>query len=98
MVKVDSIRKQMFASIASWQSGELTQKEWCRQQEISYHIFHYWYRKYREEHSESDNANNFVRVAIKSEASASCEVVFADGTKILFRGPVPTSYLKSLLF
>jgi transposase-like protein len=98
MVKNDSIRQKMFASIASWQSSELTQKEWCRQQGISYHIYHYWYRKYRDEHPESDKANPFVRLAIKSEAAASCEVVFADGTKILFREPIPALYLKSLLF
>ncbi len=97
MFKDDSIRQQMFASIASWQSSECSQKEWCRQQEISYHIFHYWYRKYRQQHPESENATAFVRLAIKSEAS-SCEVVFADGTKILFREPVPALYLKSLLF
>jgi len=98
MVKDDSIRQQMFASIVSWQSSELSQKEWCRQQGISYHIFHYWYRKDRDGHWESGNANPFVRLVIKSEAAASCEVVFVDGTKILFREPVPAPYLKSLLF
>ena len=98
MVKDDSIREQMFASITSWQTSDLTQKEWCRQQGVAYHIFHYWYRKYRDEYPESDNANAFVRLAVKPEANASCEVVFADGTKILFREPVPVHYLKSLLF
>ncbi len=30
MVKDNSIREQMFASIASWQSSELSQKQWCQ--------------------------------------------------------------------
>ena len=47
MIKDESMREQMFASINSWQSSELSQKEWCRQQRITYHVFHYWYRKYR---------------------------------------------------
>ena len=98
MGKDDSIRKQMFASIASWQSSELSQKQWCTEQGIIYHVFHYWYRKYRDEHPESADNNSFVRLTVKPEASTSCEVIFADGTKIIFREAVPAQYLKSLLF
>jgi hypothetical protein len=98
MVKDNSIREQMFASIASWQSSELSQKQWCHQQEITYHVFHYWYRKYRDEHPESIDDNSFVRLTVKPETGASCEVIFTDGTKIFFREAVPAQYLKSLLF
>jgi hypothetical protein len=98
MAKNELVREQMFASIASWQQGNLSQKEWCRRQDISYHIFHYWYKVYREEHPQPSNEDSFVRLSVKPEASASCEVAFADGTKILFREPVPVHYLKSLLF
>ena len=98
MVKDESIREQMFASIASWQASELSQKQWCDQQGITYHVFHYWYRKYRDEHSESTGDNSFVRLTVKPEASASCEVIFADGTKIIFREGVRVHYLKRLLF
>lgn len=92
------IREQMFASIVSWRQSDLSQKEWCRQQDIAYHIFHYWYRIYREEHPQMVDNNSFVRLSVKPEANASCEVVFADGTKILFHEPLPAHYLKSLLF
>ena len=98
MVKDNSIREQMFASIASWQSSELSQKQWCQDQGITYHVFHYWYRKYRDEHPESTDNNSFVRLTVNPEAGASCEVIFADGTKIIFREAVPVQYLKSLLF
>jgi hypothetical protein len=98
MAKDETIREKMFSSIVSWQSSDLSQKEWCRQQGITYHIFHYWYRKYREQQPEPDHANAFVRLAVKPESDASCEVVFTDGTKILFREAVPVHYLKSLLF
>jgi hypothetical protein len=98
MVKDNSIREQMFASIASWQSSELSQKQWCQDQGITYHVFHYWYRKYRDEHPESTENSSFVRLAVKPEADASCEVIFTDGTKIIFREAVPAQYLKNLLF
>ena len=98
MGKGDSIREQMFANIASWQSSDLSQKEWCRQRDITYHVFHYWYRKYREQLSESTDTGSFVRLTVKPVDNASCEITFVDGTKIVFREPVPVHYLKSLLF
>jgi hypothetical protein len=98
MVKDESIREEMFASIVSWLSSGLSQKQWCEQQKITYHIFHYWYRKYRDEHPKSTADNSFVRLTVKPEAGASCEVIFTDGTKIIFRESVPAQYLKSLLF
>ena len=98
MVKDESIRDKMFASIASWQASELSQKQWCDQQGITYHIFHYWYRKYRDEHPESTDDKSFVRLTVKPEVGASCEVIFTDGTKIIFREVVPVQYLKTLLF
>jgi hypothetical protein len=93
----DSVREKMFANIASWQGSGLSQKEWCRQQEMPYHIFHYWYRRYREQHSGPASNNTFVRLTVPAD-DASCEVILADGTKIVFREPVPAQYLKSLLF
>src|ERR1700733_12690877 len=98
MAKSESTREQMFASIASWQTTDLSQKEWCRQQEIAYHVFHYWYRTYREEHPQRGKDSSFVRLTVKAEAGVSCEVVFTDGTKVVFREAVPVQYLKSLLF
>jgi hypothetical protein len=98
MVKDESIREKMFGSIASWLSSDLSQKQWCQDQGITYHIFHYWYRKYRDEHPESTGDNSFVRLTVTPEVGASCEVIFTDGTKILFREGVPAQYLKILLF
>src|SRR5260221_11734354 len=98
MAKSELTRDQMFASIASWQASDVSQKEWCRQKEIAYHVFHYWYRLYREEHAQPDNDNSFVRLTVKADSDAPCEVVFTDGTKVVFHGPVSVQYLKSLLF
>jgi hypothetical protein len=98
MVKDNSIREQMFASIASWLSSELSQKQWCHQHGITYHVFHYWYRKYRDEHPEPTSNNSFVQLTVEPEVGAICEVIFTDGTKIIFREAVPAEYLKSLLF
>jgi hypothetical protein len=81
MSKDDSVREKMFASIASWQTGDLFQKEWCRQQGVIYHIFHYWYRIYREQHSEPAGDSAFVHLKVKPAVDASCE---GKGTAFLY--------------
>ena len=98
MQKDLKVREQMFSLIASWQQSGLSQKAFCQQNNLGYHVFHYWYRVYREEHPAPVNDSSFVRLAMKADKDVPCEVVFTDGTKILFREPVSVQYLKSLLF
>jgi hypothetical protein len=98
MVKDELVKEKMFASINSWQQSDLTQREWCRQQDIPYHIFHYWHRKFKDEQKPGDDKRAFVQLAIPPATSAGCEVVFTDGTRIVFHQPVPVQYLKNLLF
>jgi len=62
MARNESIREEFFASIFSWQQSGFSQKEWCRQQEIAYHVFHYWFRVYRTKHPEPVSNSPFVRL------------------------------------
>jgi len=97
MIKDDQVQETMFASISIWQQSGLTQREWCRQQDIPYHIFHYWYRKFKDQQGPAGNGS-FVQIAMTSTPATGCEVVFTDGTRIVFHQPVTAQYLKSLLF
>lgn len=98
MVKGERLQEKMFSIIRAWQQSDVSQKEWCRQQGIAYHIFHYWYRRYKEAHTSSEDTASFVRLSVVAEEQSSCEVIFTDGTKIIFRQPVSALLLKSLLF
>ena len=98
MVKEEQVKEKMFASIDAWQQSSLSQKEWCRQQDMAYHIFHYWYRKYKDTHTATSDKSSFVRLEVTPEVQSSCEVIFNDGTKIIFRQSVSAPFLKSLLF
>ncbi|HEY4195132.1 MAG TPA: hypothetical protein VGM63_06335 [Mucilaginibacter sp.] len=85
--------------IESWKRSGQSQKAWCRQQEIAYHIFHYWYQQYRKVHAQPEATQDFISLSVKSETTPSCcEVVYVDGTRVVFHEPVSVSYLKSLLF
>ena len=45
--KDPEVRNIMLAHIATWQKSEQTQKAYCIEHNIAYHVFHYWYRVHR---------------------------------------------------
>ena len=99
MTKRESVRERMFAMIECWQQSGQSQKAWCQQKEITYHIFHYWYREYRKAAPQGETGNDFITLSVEPKSSSiGCEVVYADGTRIVFHEPVLVSYLKNLLF
>ena len=98
MAKDEQAQEKMFACIRSWQRSDVSQKEWCRQQDVPYHLFHYWYRKYKDQQEAADEKGGFVQLAMSCSPATGCEVVFTDGTRIVFHQPVGVKYLKDLLF
>ncbi|MGI8635775.1 MAG: IS66 family insertion sequence element accessory protein TnpA, partial [Segetibacter sp.] len=44
MQSKEQIQRQMFDRIDQWQQSGLSQKAFCEQVNLSYHIFHYWYK------------------------------------------------------
>ena len=42
-------RIQMLEMILRWKQSGQTQRAFCAGSSIAYHIFHYWYRVYRQE-------------------------------------------------
>ncbi len=93
------VREQMFKLIEQWQQSRLTQNEFCAQQSIKYHVFHYWYKRYREQHADQQsNAASFVKLHIAKPASAtSVEIYFPGGIRLVFNEPVSSGFLKALV-
>ena len=93
-------QEQMFGLISSWKQSNLSQKAWCEQNQIRYHVFHYWYKRYRNKQSGSPEAS-FIPLTVKpSFSNATCaniEVVLADGKRILFHQPVSCDFLKAVI-
>ena len=93
-------QEKMFASISFWKQSGLSQKAYCEQNRIRYHIFHYWYKRYRDEQSNSSESA-FIPLTVKpSFSDATCaniEVVLADGKRILFHQAVSSDFLKAVI-
>ena len=94
-------QEQMFAMIASWQQSGLSQKAYCEQNTIRYHVFHYWYKRYRDKQTPEQDAG-FVALSVQPAASfnscaAHIEILLPDGKRILFHQPVSSEYLTALI-
>src|SRR4051794_25300024 len=53
MQQVEQVREQMYAHIEQWKGSGLSQKLYCEQQAVKYHVFHYWYKVYRDQHQQA---------------------------------------------
>jgi hypothetical protein len=99
MANNESVREEMFKKIGAWKQSGQSQKVWCSEQQVAYHIFHYWYGQYRKAQAIAPTNQDFVSLTVKpASTSSACEVVYPDGTRVVFHEPVSVSYLKSLLF
>ena len=91
--------QHMFSLIEQWQQSDLTQKAFCEQHSIRYHVFHYWYKRYRVQQPDAENnAGSFVKLQVVKPSSAGrVEINFPGGIRILFHEPVSSNYLKALV-
>lgn len=86
----------MFEHINAWKQTGVTQKSFCGQANIPYHVFHYWYKVYRD--LDKVDSGSFVKLQVNTAvAPSSVELVFPDGKRLLFHEPVSADYLKALI-
>jgi hypothetical protein len=99
MSQLPEVRQQMFSLIEQWHQSNLSQKEYCEQQSIKYHVFHYWYKRYRQQHPDVENSNSsFVKLQISKPVTAGVvEIHFPGGIQLFFHEPVSSNYLKALI-
>ena len=88
----------MFEVIAAWQQSGISQKQYCEEQGIRYHVFHYWFRKYREQNQPSP-CSGFIPLEVLEQASSftGIELIIPNGYRILFNQPVSAAFLKQLI-
>ena len=91
-------QEDMFRIIGSWKQSGLSQKAYCEQNNIRYHVFHYWYKRYRDQQAAIEDAT-FVPLDVKPSfpANSAIEILLPDGKRILFHQAVGPDYLKALI-
>ena len=95
-------QSKMFSMIESWKASGQSQHVFCKEQAIVYSNFHYWYKKYKDQHGQGSNGEVFLPVKIKksvtlSPGSVVMELALENGSRLIFYQTVDASYLRSLL-
>jgi hypothetical protein len=96
-----NVREQMFSMISTWQQSGLSQKAFCQQNNISYNVFHYWYKCFRDAQLPR-RAEGFIALDVQRGSSvitscAAIEVLLTDGWRVMFHQPVSADYLKAII-
>lgn len=96
----EQTQQQMLAMVESWKQSGLSQKAYCEQNNIRYHVFHYWYKRLREQQGVVEEGT-FVPLNVKTSTFPVCnsaiEILLPDGKRILFHQPVGADFLKALI-
>lgn len=96
-----SIQQKMFKAVRHWQQSGLTKKAWCAKNKIAYATFHYWYKRYRDQAvvSEQSTSEGFVQLMVNDTTAGGCwcELVWANGPRLIFQQPVSAEFLKGLI-
>jgi len=93
-------KTQMFALIDQWKSSGMSQKAFCENKEVRYHVFHYWYKRYRALQAGKINETSaFIPLHINQTMGGACfaEVMYADGRRLLLHQVMDVQFLRSLL-
>lgn len=95
----EQLRQQKLAMIEDWHRSGLSQKQYCLEHNIAYHIFHYWYKRSRtKKGGDTEDSSAFVKLVASSPATGvHIELLLPDGKRLLFHQPVSSAYLKMLI-
>jgi hypothetical protein len=87
--------EQMQKAIAECQLSGQRQQRYCHEHNIKYHVFHYYYKRYRDQQNVT---SGFTAVKLmENTACAAIELQTASGHRPIFHQPVSSAFLKSLI-
>ena len=87
--------EQMQLAINEWQTTELTKKAFCRQRNISYSTFHYWFKRLN---ADRGAATGFTEIIVQGhERTGRSEIIFSSGARMVLYGEPSASWLRELL-
>ncbi len=88
----------MFSLIETWKGSGQSQLSFCKEKDIAYHRFHYWFKKYNDLRTVTATPSfSQVEVSSLNATGGNIEVVYPDGRKVIFRQPIEVSFLRNLL-
>jgi hypothetical protein len=87
-------KEEMFPMVELWQHSGLSKKRFCEEKGIVKSVFHYWYKKYREE----DGQGGFIPLIADTPHSGiqgpSIEVQYPNGVVLKLPASTPASLVR----
>jgi transposase-like protein len=84
---------QMQQAINEWQQSGLSKKAYCRQHNITYQTFHYWFKRLS-----ASTGSGFTEVKVSDTIrSNGHEIIFPSGARIVFQGEPSVNWLRELV-
>jgi transposase-like protein len=78
-------QEEMYLAIELWEESGLSQKKYCRQNQLSFSTFKYWLRKYSKEKAGQESKSiSFIQVHIPKVEDAILPVTDQDGITIIY--------------
>lgn len=93
----------MFGLIESWHQSGITQQEFCKNQGVAYSKFHYWYKRYRQQHIREAMVGGFKKIEItgptvsNSSDGAWLVIQCTDGRQFSFNQPLGADLIRQLM-
>ena len=90
-------REEMLSLFNAWQSSGVSQDVFCKEHQLPYNVFQYWYRKFKKENKED---TGFVEMSLKpgNIFSSSCEIVFPSGARLVVSASTDPAFIRALIF
>lgn len=96
MQNKSEIKAERLKMIDRWKASSKSVNSFCKTENISYHMFLYWRKKF----TGQTNPSGFIKIK-PAEAiitkDTSCEIIFSNGNRINFNSRPEVIYLKELL-
>jgi len=95
-------RQKMLVMIEDWRGSGLTQQQFCSERGIRYHVFHYWYKRYRNKKeieltAGSQTQPGFIAVQTLNHAACFAEIHLSNSNRLMLHQAVSAEYLKALI-
>jgi len=87
----------MFSFIRAWEKSGLSKKRFCKEHQVTEHLFYYWYRKYRQNNESTTEGFVPVRLNNNESITGSFEVSYPNGVRVSLPTGTNFSDIKSLI-
>ena len=86
-----------FAMIERWQQSKQTISQFCKTENIAFHVFYYWHSKYKMQNNTSAGFIKIPALEISQMQLTYCELHFTNGMRLVFNQMPNAGFIKQLL-